>query len=389
MFERITIRRSTQFGAYDGVELGSLAEAILFYGTVDLLIHRGTLRKLLAACGPQTTLRLLEGGYVVPQYLHWNPGIYTENLGRQQEVHVPTDFLVGTGSDDDIRRVCEGLFGPSANTRHLVRRLIRLLPLMDPPAGMTQEAITKDITDDESLTEASVRTLVEGWAPSYRLPSGFFFRVEALPENRMSVATNLDLNAVSLAYASRTGDTTAPKITGALILAELMDMRLDIDLGSTLEADMLASDVSSRIFELRTGHALRSQSAQTELAVFSDLAFRGKDIRGAINSGNRSFDEFLPILDRSAQFRAWIRDKPADASLARAYFEESTRGTWAETLPARGLRWGLISLAALHMPIVATAAVSATDSLLISRLVRGWRPNQFIDRSVRPFVDGT
>ena len=94
MFERITIRNSTEFGTYDGVELGSLAEAILLYGAVDLLIHRGNLRKLLTVCGPHVTLRLLEGGYVVPRYLHWNGGVYTENAGTPQETHLPTTFTV-------------------------------------------------------------------------------------------------------------------------------------------------------------------------------------------------------------------------------------------------------------------------------------------------------
>ena len=42
MFERITIRNSTEFGTYDGVELGSLAEAILLYGAVDLLDRKST-----------------------------------------------------------------------------------------------------------------------------------------------------------------------------------------------------------------------------------------------------------------------------------------------------------------------------------------------------------
>ena len=195
------------------------------------------------------------------------------------------------------------------------------------------------------------------------------------------------LAAVSAAYVLH-GAGTLTAITPGLVLSELVDARLEMSLCATLESDIVASDVSSAVLQIRTGHALQSQASQREIATFSEMAFEGRDIRGALNSGARTMEDFLSILDRSAEFRAWIRNKPPEASLARAYFEECTRGSWIDTLGTRAVRWTLVSLASVGMPVGAALTIGATDSFVLSRLLGGWRPNHFIDRRVRPFVRG-
>jgi len=66
MFESIVIREVNRRGSID---LGLLAEVILFYGQVHLLIDRSMLTGLTKELGSKTILRMLRSGYVRGTYI--------------------------------------------------------------------------------------------------------------------------------------------------------------------------------------------------------------------------------------------------------------------------------------------------------------------------------
>lgn len=383
MFEAIAVRKSTDVGINDGVDLGSLAEAILFYGRTDLLIGRGTMRKLLRICGPETTVRLVEDGYVRPRYLYWDSAVYTEDSGTPSARYLPTVITVGNSFEQEIRDLWEEQVGRSGRMRRLRNRFINATPLLEAPPTFMED-VTGALSDEYFL-ENSARTVIESLAPGYRVPTGFYFRSEPAEENRIRIATNLDVTAASRAHrALRGGD--AGELNPALILAEIADTQVDLFVAATLGSDSLASDLSSKLFTLRTEEALKASADRTQVLSLAEIAFPGRTIRETINSGDRGIEEFFPILDRSRMFRDWVRELPDDASLARAYFDECIRDSWVEKLPVRVLRWFMVLIASLHTPIAGGAGIAAFDSLMLDRMAQGWRPNQFIDRQIAPFV---
>ncbi len=383
VFEAIVIRKSTDLGSIDGIDLGSLAEAILFYGRTDLLIGRGTMRKLLRVCGPETTVRLVEDGYVTPRYLYWDSAVYTEDSGTPGARYLPTVISVGNNFEQEIRDLWEEQVGRSGKMRRLRNRFINAVPLLDSPATFVEDV--NNVVSDEYFLENAARTVIEHLAPGYRLPTGFFFQSEPAADKRIRIATNLDVSAATRFHHALRGPD-AGQLDPSLILAEIADVQIDLFTAASLGSDSLASDMSSKLFTLRTARALKTSGEQANAMSLAEIAFPGRTIRETINSGDRGLEDFFPILDRSRTFRVWIRDLPDDASLAQSYFEECVRGSWVEKLPVRVLRWFMVLIASLHTPIVGGAGIAAFDSLMLNRMAGGWRPNQFIDRQVASFV---
>lgn len=377
MFDEITIRRSTH-GA--GLDLGALAESILFYGKVNLLLNRGSLRQMLDACGPEVLLRLVEDGYVNSGYCYWNAAVYTEHFGTPNAQHRPTVFTVGHNPEQELRDIWDQALGRSGRTRRLRTRFMNASPQIAQPMLAGSAAV--DVFGDEWYVEQAARAVLNSLAPGRRLPTGFYFRL--IPRGEMvAVETNVDFGKVSPLLGP---DGVPIQLSPASVLTEIEEVVVDLDLSSRLNSDVFASELSGQLTRLRTGSALTHAANEADLAQFSELFLDGQSIRDAINSGQRAFEEIFPVLDRSRAFRDWLARETVDVTLVKAYLDESTRTTWAERLPTRVLRWAIGIVVGLHVPVPALATMSAFDSVLLERISHGWRPSQFIDGQVRPFV---
>jgi hypothetical protein len=92
---------------------------------------------------------------------------------------------------------------------------------------------------------------------------------------------------------------------------------------------------------------------------------------------------------RSAPFKKWLKEKDPNADLLREYCREVSRLDWADKLPTKTLRWLVftaIGLAAGPLGAVVGTAIGATDTFLIDRLLKGWKPNQFVEGPLRRFL---
>jgi hypothetical protein len=121
-----------------------------------------------------------------------------------------------------------------------------------------------------------------------------------------------------------------------------------------------------------------------EIELFQDIHLQdARAIREAINFGEHTFDEFMRILEKAAKFKDWLRTRNPDAHLLDEYSKSVMTETWLNTLPVKALRFVIAKsmAAALHPFGLGAAGVGleAADNLLLDRLFRGWRPNQFVE----------
>jgi hypothetical protein len=115
-----------------------------------------------------------------------------------------------------------------------------------------------------------------------------------------------------------------------------------------------------------------------------------------INSGERTLPEFLRLVRDAEQFRKWLHSQNPDASLLREYQAAATAKTWADKLPTKGIRFAIATGLGLAGEVVmptgistmAGIAIGAGDTFLLDKIVKGWRPNQFIENRMRSFVKG-
>jgi hypothetical protein len=117
-------------------------------------------------------------------------------------------------------------------------------------------------------------------------------------------------------------------------------------------------------------------------------------IREAVNSGERNFDDVLRLVNAGAKFKEWLKKGSQDAELVKEYCREVTRAEWAEKLPPKTARWAIFAAAGtaagiLLSPLAGAAVgigLSAGDSFLVDKLIKGWEPNQFVNGPLKEFA---
>ena len=102
-------------------------------------------------------------------------------------------------------------------------------------------------------------------------------------------------------------------------------------------------------------------------------------------------------MQRADRFKTWLSDCNPDGTLLQEYYNTATSDSWIEKLPTKSLRFVFTTLggaaADLFLPTgglgtAVGAGLGAVDSLLLDRLLKGWKPNQFVEGELSEFVCG-
>lgn len=75
-----------------------------------------------------------------------------------------------------------------------------------------------------------------------------------------------------------------------------------------------------------------------------------------------------------------------DEKLVQAYLRDVTAGGWISRLPIKTLRYLVCAVVGVFSP-PAGLVLSAADSLVLQKILGGWRPSHFVQRQLKPFVD--
>ncbi len=106
-----------------------------------------------------------------------------------------------------------------------------------------------------------------------------------------------------------------------------------------------------------------------------------------IDSGERTFDEFLGLLDRAGRFKHWLKSVSPDEGLVRTYIHDVTSESWIQRLPSKTTRY-IITLGLDATSPTAGFVSGFVDNFVVEKLLGGWRPNHFITSRLAPFVNG-
>ncbi|HUG12367.1 MAG TPA: hypothetical protein VMM36_15220, partial [Opitutaceae bacterium] len=256
------------------------------------------------------------------------------------------------------------------------------------------ESFRSDFRNDAWVREG-IRTAVATLAPRMAADSSWNFQLVE-DGDRFHAVTNLDFTRVNAEY-----HTIVPPehsaVTPATLLAALVHARELANLGAINETELGVTGMDAALIQRLIGRALRDSRYSSGLVSFQDFVFdEGRAIRNAVNSGESSFQDLLPVLERAKKFRAWLDGIAPDRNLVKEYYRAVTKETWIDRLPARVLRWALFTAtgvgvdAAIGLPGVATtagAALGLGDTFLVDRIARGWRPNQFVHGALGKFVE--
>lgn len=392
MFESIIYKNAIGPGPL--IDIGALAEGLIFYGRVAIVGNTGTLKDILKRIPPFVLLSLLRDGRIEFYYLADQTGVSTspDNSGRSRH-----DLVRFSSPDHTIEKVGVQTFKDAAGNTGQARvgasQFARLLRSFD-HAGFDQRSVLEALSDNIS-TEASVESLLKVAAPDYKQTGALRFRIERQNKG-FYVDTNIDFDRLNERY-HKIVPATHSSVTESYILSLLQGAYETTYYAGSLNSEIAVSPIES-VVQARAIEAIvyRYTNSETQINDFIDLTLADAHaIREAVNSGSVSFASVVKLLESADKFRHWLREQPADSVLLRAYYEETIKESWAEKLPSKSARWGVFTglgltvdaLGAGGLGTAAGVAISAADAFLVDKLIKGWKPHQFVEGELKSLFD--
>ncbi len=389
MFDRICI--PAKYPEQVNFDLGQLAESLIFYREVILLVNYASLKGLLAQCEPEFLLRLLASGRLRIKYLNNMFGAICQNERTRFEQY---DVCFISSETQKLNVALQKMFTELIGKRGKGRRLANRFN------GNIQEisydvSIAQQIRDElfegtyiEDYISRRLRRTLAG--DNSEVSKGLVFKFGDLIGKGYRLETNLDLEEVS--RFSEGDNIGKPSSIIAHYGATIADLSIWSKLGAEVAVDSNRVDILQSRFELLLN---RRKDSLESIEKFQDFIFDdSKAVRETINSGRHKFEELEPILEQSDKFSGWLKDKSPDVDLVKAYFEEVTADSWIDKIPPKAMRWSLFTLAGLGLDALgaggigtlAGVSLGAFDSFLLDKLVKGWKPNQFVEGPLKRIV---
>jgi hypothetical protein len=334
MFERICINRQDPAGL--PIDLGFLAEALVFYQRVHLIADSEMFKSLVRVCGYDSLVEMLEMGVLAIDYSENIPMVVEHSAFTPYKVY---DFgMVGTQEQkyqNLAPKFLEEIFGGSGKARRRAHRLSKLVRVFSYDASLSAEAL-QDAFDDEYMQNA-ISALLRRFVPEYRIPQAFVFRLRKdIQGSRLE--TNMDFELAS--KARKAVDSGSPVLTPGNLLSHVIGARRELRPAAEYSADLAVSEPTSIVASRKFEQLLSRSAGKLEhIKAFENLVFNdSRCIREAVNGGQRSFDDVLRLVKAGSKFKEWLSNSPLDADLVKEYCKEVTRAEWAEKLPSKAAR---------------------------------------------------
>lgn len=383
MLDRILFKNS---GSPDQViDVGALAESLIFYGKVRVLGDAGVVQYLVRKIPPLILVDLIESGRIEFYYLHETLGVSTQKT-YMGEVHELVKFSLADVSYEDKAMQVFRQEARSPQARLAGYKFGRIINKFE-HNSFSQESVIRALADSSS-TDSSVNTMIRNLSPGYEQSESLRFKINLKHDNTFTVETNIDFKKVNLLY--RLGiPSNHSVLTSAFIVSQLQSAYTSAFYGAAFN-----SEVSTNALESALGlHALdgvlnRNAVGSRNLGQFLELTLENTyAIREAVNTGRVSFYEVLTLLNNADKFRHWVAGVPDEKDLKRAYYEEVVKGSKFEKLPVKTSRWACFTAAGLGIDLlgagglatVASLALGAADTFLFDKWVAGWKPNHFVE----------
>jgi hypothetical protein len=401
MFDNIVVyRNSHNIGPL--INKGLLAEALLFYGNVHLLLNRGTLSALWNELGTDGIERLLDRPEIRFSYLQQNFGTVSAGpLGLKN--YNFAIFEIGStrkarlSKQEEFEQILERSLGQSQATRRHVKRLLSATSFPRVEDDLKPDDLTKSARgdlDDPVFVQEAVAAALQSLLPSYRLPNDWYFRILKFADGSFAVDTNLNFDELNREY-HKSVPVEHSSISPDYLLTFLYDSHVGTYLASRYSAEFIHDPLCSSIMKLKYVSLFRRRERSVnEIDLFQDLHLEGRPLSEVLNRNERTFDEFLQLLEKATKFKAWLRGVNPDQKLLEEYFQAVTRETWADRLPARSMRWvittGLATAVEALYPtgaaIAAAQGLGLADATVLDKILHGWKPDQFVKGPMSEFV---
>jgi hypothetical protein len=390
LLEAICIRRTANRGA--PLDVGLLVEALVFYQRGHIVADSGTLEFLISGPGPDFLLELIDRGVLTFSYLENMPGCLKTQKGSGPRYNFALVSTPKHTLEERLPLLVRNAIKEQGRAEKLTRRLFSVIKADKHHATIPD--LARDDASNRHVVEEVVRVLIKDRAPSYEIPAPLIFRFEKDDGEMYSIETNLDFAAINDSVRQADPRASEGALTPESLLIALPDVNSDLHFAAKLKADLLTRPENNLIAYSKLGQIFSGIKAKTQSTeTFQEVVFEeGRAIRESVNSGARTLEDSLALIDASARFKRWLKDKDPSADLLKEYCREMSRLDWADKLPTKTVRWlvfAAIGAATTALNPLVGLGLSAVDPFLVDRLLKGWKPNQFVEGPLRKFLEAS
>jgi hypothetical protein len=394
MFEKIVLRNSENT---PGITPGDLAESLLFYQKVHVLFDINSVKPLLDGIGIDRLMALIRKGRITAYYAEDMLMTRHEMQGSRQLHWFDTGAISGKPGDEKPLKGGKGRLAMmlemnGSNPRDARRISDQFLELARMGRlssdhfvkGGIQKAAMADLLNPDYV-RACIRSVLKNTVGFEAYADHLSFDIIPVTENFM-VLTNIDFNKGNAIRSARAPNLEA--ISVGNLLNGILSARADISLAAFYGGDFRTSAAVSEIIQIRYAELLRRSGINAgEISEFHDITLNAyPTVKEVINSKERSFDEFLGLLDKSDKFREMVHRIEPDAKLVTEYIAEITKEGWISSVNAKTVRYLIVAAITFKNDAAGFAAAWA-DLFLTEKVLAPWRPNHYVERKLKPFLD--
>lgn len=384
MFEAITIKSKETSGLK--IDIGFLAECLLFYRSVNLLSDKNTLPELLELCGIDEVRELIKRGrlnlYIREDIL--GTSAFPNNGGELYDLQTWSSAAIT--QEKILNDSFNKLTGSTDQSKVLTNEFLSLTKPFKYNKGILEE-IKEDLNDKTYLAKAIAST-IKFWNPDNSptfndINAAYYQAGEFGPFKAHKLETNIDFSKYQNVSASG-------------IILNIAEARGDIHIASHFNSEIADKPIYSSLIQDRFNSIFdKFEKSEKGISGFQEVILPDyKPIGATLRNKEKPFRDFIEILDKADKFREWLDKVGDDKNIIAEYHKAVTTETWADKLPTKGVRFAVFTTAGIVLDALITGgigtiagvALGAGDTFVIDKLIKGWKPNQFIDDELKEFL---
>ena len=374
------------------LDIGFIAENLLYYKKVIIIVGTDTLPILLSNCDIEILQELISEKVlqicicenllgVISQKT--KGGITVNDVGSISSPSLTVEETL-------FRGICKstGRRGYSKRTAQKLLPYVSSIKYDEKICDMVREDLS-----EQSYTKSAIIDIIKYYVPNIDLSANQIQYEWVKAETGFIFQTNLEYDKINKLISNNpNGELINP--TG--LIGNMLEVRGDMHLASTLNAEIATTGLNTTLMKLKFKEIYTNTTKhQDNIFQFNDFTLsNGYAIREAINEGYKEFKDFIEILHKADKFKSWLENIGEDKNIIKEYHEAVTKETWVDKLPSKAVRWSFFTGAGLALDVALTGGigtvigvgVSLGDAFLLDKLFKGWKPNVFVENNLKPFV---
>lgn len=385
MFEAISFREGASNAVLRGLDWGTLAEALIFYDKVHVIIGPSTtLADFLRRFDPYVLANAVEEGHINLTYME-NSYALLQATSDGPVWFAPHAARIDRWQFDTMMpQVLEEVTGKAKAAKDLASRLGKKTAISGYEDALLMQAM-ESFTDAERASHA-VASLLQFLEPGTGIAPGQGIKYRLVPstydgQQGFNIESNIDFSMLP--------ERVAPESLAFILLSAQED---------TYYAAMHSSEVVTEplmdvVHRSNIQAILQSRGASdVQIEYFQDFYLDDAHaVAEAVKRGSRSFRDVIELRSKSARFRSWLADKAFDADLVKDYYKEISKARFFDTLPGKGLRWSIFAGGGSALDVITGVPIVSLglglfDTFVLDRLRGGWKPSHFVETELKRFV---